>query len=289
MKLVLTYGFGFAALLIVRFIFGAPMWLAGLIGLAVSYLAPRGVLGLLSLGMKVSRSFIERSPDGRALMAEHDAEQAEARKEWESIQRRRAAGEPVDEIEADRIKGILFRNEGIAGNRRSTRPAPPRSLVAPTPPRTLVAPIKVSTDGGKRGPEWMLSNVGHELAIHFRPRPADPMWKLITTENAPAYQLCFQQILLRAGLLNLYSSNQIDDDIATKMGEAMEEVARPHNLNSALLLILAHQYVDADQMMRMLHTTTWVAKMVERDNFAPSPESYLQYVKERFFAQSVSR
>jgi hypothetical protein len=71
------------------------------------------------------------------------------------------------------------------------------------------------------------------------------------------------------------------------MIEAMDEVARPHNLNSALLLILAHQYVDADQMMRGLNTTTWVAKMVERDNIAPSPESYVEYVKGRFFAQSA--
>lgn len=276
MNKVLTYGFGLAALLVARFAFGAPFWIATLIGVVGSYVLP---LAFLRLGMAVSRFFIERSPEGRALMVEADAEQTAAWKEWEEIKRRRAAGLPVDEAEADRIEGILFRNEGVAGSRRA--------YSHPPPTRRSIPPVKIGTDAGRRGPEWMLSNVGPELAIYFRPRPADPIWKQITEENAPAYQLCFQQMLLRAGLMQLHSSDQIDDEIATKMVEAMETVARPHNLNSAVLLILAHQYADADQMMRGTNTTNWVAKMVERDNMAPSPESYIEYVKGRFFAESA--
>jgi hypothetical protein len=200
MNTVLSYGFGFAALLVARFAFDAPIWFAALLGVAASYVLPRA---FLLLGMKVSRSLIERSPEGRTLTAEHDAEQAAAWKEWENIKQRRAQGKPVDEKEADRVEGILFRNEGVAGNRKAYSRPPPSRGTAP--------PIKISTDSGKRGPQWMLSNVGPELALYFRPRPADPVWKLITEENAPAYQLCFQQMLLRAGLMKLYSSNQIDD------------------------------------------------------------------------------
>lgn len=135
MNTVLSYGFGFAALLVARFAFGAPIWLAGLVGVAVSYALP---WAFLKLGMKATRAVIERSPEGRAAMAAHDAEQATTWREWEEIKRRQKAGEHVDPAEVARIKGILFGNKGVLLNPESAREKP-AATVAPV---VSTAPVR---------------------------------------------------------------------------------------------------------------------------------------------------
>ncbi len=173
----------------------------------------------------------------------------------------------------------IFSAGGAAKSRTRAPPpaAPPEA--SPTSP-----PVQISTSTGKRGPDWMLSNVGPELAGYFKLRPMDPVWKCVTWEKAPAYQLWFQRMLLRAGLLGLFSSSTITDEIATKMAEVATEAGETHDLNAQLLLVIAHQYVDADAMMRGIHTTDLVATIMSRPDFAPSPEGYVTYLKERFFS-----
>ncbi len=263
---------GFAALAVARYAFDLPIMLAALVGTAGYFLLP---IPVLRVSMRVSRFFIERTPEGGATMAAHDAEQAEAWRAWEDVKRRRAAGEAVDPTEVDRLQGILFRNEGVLGTGHAPLPAPKAAMTAPL--------VKISTDRGKRGPDWMMSNVGPELAVYFRPSPSDQVWKGITEENAAAYQLWFQRMVLRGNLRSLHSSIQITDEIGATLVSVANEALDTHHLQVPLLLILAHQYVDADQMMRGLNTTCWVAKMVERNDYAPSPESYVEYLRERFF------
>lgn len=216
-------------------------------------------------------------------MAAHDQEQARAWREWEEVKRRQGAGERVDPATVDRLEGILFRNEGILEKRSAQPQAAP--LLAPTPTVPLV---EISTDRGKRGPDWMMSNVGPEFLVEFRPRPSDQVWKVVTDQNAAAYQLWFQRMVLRGKLHSLHSSSRITDDIGATLVSVANEALDTHHLSPLLLLVLAHQYVDADIMMRGINTTCWVAKMLERNTYAPPPESYVEYLRERFFTPQKS-
>jgi len=163
-------------------------------------------------------------------------------------------------------------DERAAEHARSSRPAAP--------------PVRIRTDAtpeaNPRGPEWMLSNVGLELAVAFKSNPDDPVWKGVTDDNAPAYQLWFQRILLRAKLLSLHSSSEISDEMEALLAQVAKEAQRSHELSPILLLILAHQFVDADIMLRSLNTTRWVARMVERSSCAPTPESCIKQLQARF-------
>lgn len=93
-----------------RYGFDVPPLVAGLIGVVGYYAVAPGVL---VLGMKVTEHFVRKSPGGAALIEAHKAEQAAAWKELDSIKKRQTAGEKVDPMEADRIEGVLFRNEGV--------------------------------------------------------------------------------------------------------------------------------------------------------------------------------
>jgi hypothetical protein len=87
---------GFAALAVARYVFGAPLLLATFIGVAAIYLLPLGIGWLV---MKVTRPIIERAPEGRTLMAKHDAEQKAAWSAREDHKKRQDAGERVDSAE----------------------------------------------------------------------------------------------------------------------------------------------------------------------------------------------
>lgn len=106
----------FVVMVAARAAFTAPMVIMGVIGLVGYFVVAPGVL---LLGMKVSEFFIKRSPGGAALLEEHKAEQEAARKTWDEMKRREAAGERIDPVEKSRVEGILFRNEGVVRRRTS--------------------------------------------------------------------------------------------------------------------------------------------------------------------------
>jgi len=45
-----------------------------------------------------------------------------------------------------------------------------------------------------------------------------------------------------------------------------------------LVLVLAHQFVEADQVMLGIHTVDWVAFMMKRHNCAPAAEDMARFV-----------
>jgi hypothetical protein len=146
---------------------------------------------------------------------------------------------------------------------------------APTPPRVLV---EYSKDDGERGPDWMQNNVDPILGLYFSPQPQDPAWRQITAENVAAYQLWFQRAVLNAKLYEVHSSESLVGERAEAVCNTAFQAKEEHGLNPILILVLAHQYVEADQMMRGLHTVDWVAFMMKRDNCAPAPEDIAKFV-----------
>lgn len=146
------------------------------------------------------------------------------------------------------------------------------------PPRSSRVLVEYSRDEGKRGPDWMQNNVDPILGLYFTPQPSDPAWKQITEENVAAYQLWFQRALLAAQLHKAYTSESLIGERAEAVCKTAFKAKDEHGLNPLLVLILAHQYVDADQMLRGLHTVDWVAFMMRRDSCAPPPESVAKFV-----------
>jgi hypothetical protein len=115
-----TFVFGwvcaFVVMVAARAAFDAPMFVTGVLGLVGYYVVAPGVL---VIGLKCSEFFIKRRPGGAALLEEHKAEQEAARKTWNDINNREAAGERIDPVEKSRVEGILFRNEGVVRRRTS--------------------------------------------------------------------------------------------------------------------------------------------------------------------------
>jgi len=150
-------------------------------------------------------------------------------------------------------------------------------------PRVLV---EYSRDEGKRGPDWMENNVDPILGHYFAPTPTDPVWSHITAENVAAYQLWFQRAVLRAKLYNAHSSESLVGDRAEAVFNTAFQAKEEHGLNLLLVLVLAHQYVEAEAMLRGIHTVDWVAFMMTRNACAPSPESIANFVIDFYGLQS---
>ena len=144
-----------------------------------------------------------------------------------------------------------------------------------TPRKVLVA---YSKDQGERGPDWMQNNVDPILGLRFSPQPNDPAWRQITAENVAAYQLWFQRAVLGAKLYEAHSSESLVGERAAAVCNSAFQAREEHGLKPILILVLAHQYVEADQMMRGLHTVDWVDFMMTRPNCVPAPEDIAKFV-----------
>jgi len=94
-------------------LFGLPVLGAMLVSAVFLFAGPP--LFLLA-GMKVSRFFIERSPEGRAAMAVHDADQTAAKNELEKARLLAESGKPPDANAVAKAKEVLY---------GETRPVPP--------------------------------------------------------------------------------------------------------------------------------------------------------------------
>jgi hypothetical protein len=138
--------------------------------------------------------------------------------------------------------------------------------------------VEYSKDEGERGPGWMQNNVDPILGLYFTPQPNDPAWSPITGENVAAYQLWFQRALLRAKLHEAHSSESLVGERAEAVCNTAFQAKEEHGLNPILVLVLSHQYVEADLMVRGLHTVDWVTFMMSRNNCAPSPEGIAKFV-----------
>jgi hypothetical protein len=124
----------------------------------------------------------------------------------------------------------------------------------------------------------MQNNVDPILGMYFTPQPNDQAWSQITAENVAAYQLWFQRAVLAAKLHEAFSSESLVGERAEAVCKTAFKAKEEHGLNPLLILVLAHQYVEADQMLRGLHTVDWVAFMMKRDACAPPPESVARFV-----------
>jgi hypothetical protein len=55
------------------------------------------------------------------------------------------------------------------------------------------------------------------------------------------------------------------------------------NLNPVFIILLAHQYIDADPVMRVMYKERWLAFTVQRSPYALAPESYIPFLKATYF------
>lgn len=123
-----------------------------------------------------------------------------------------------------------------------------------------------------------------ELGIYFKAQPSDPVWKVVTPPVAELIQQGFLEIWRRTDLEKYNDTNSLPPELIEIIGEVANKVGEPNNLNPAFIILVTHQYVDADQLMRQMYRTRWVAFMVLRNSCAPSPESYHEYIMSRYFS-----
>lgn len=122
------------------------------------------------------------------------------------------------------------------------------------------------------------------LNSYFTPQPNDAVWSVVTLENAFILQSGFLAIWQRAGLEERKNTNFLSEDVTKKVCDAANEVGEKNNTNPFAMILLAHQYIDADPLIRQVRRSRWVAEMVNRPDYAPPPESYLQYIKNTYFS-----
>ena len=122
-----------------------------------------------------------------------------------------------------------------------------------------------------------------ELGIYFKPAPNDPVWKVVTPKIADLIQQGFLEIHQETELDKYSDTNALPAEVIDVIGEVANQIGEPNNLNPAFTILVTHQYIDADQLMRQMYLTRWVAFMVARNTCAPSPESYIDYIKARYF------
>lgn len=123
-----------------------------------------------------------------------------------------------------------------------------------------------------------------ELGIYFRVQPNDPIWGAVSEQKAEVIQQGFLEILRRTSLDKHNNTNSLPSEVIDTISDVANEVAKKNNLSPAFIILLAHQYVDADQVMRQLYKSRWVASMVERSDYAPPPESYMKFIKSTYFS-----
>jgi hypothetical protein len=143
----------------------------------------------------------------------------------------------------------------------------------------------IDTPASRKSPEpedyeWK----NEELAIYFRAQPKDPIWGALTEQKADVVQQGFLEIVRRTNLDKYSNTNTLPSEVIDTICDIANEVGKQNDLNPAFVILLAHQYVDADQVMRQLHKSRWVASMVSRSDFAPPAESYMKYIKSTYFS-----
>lgn len=89
-----------------------------------------------------------------------------------------------------------------------------------------------------------------ELAAYFTPRPDDPIWKGVTRGNA--VQQGFLELWKRVGLDKYRSTDSLPSDVIETICEVADKVGEERNLHPAFIILITHEYVDADQMMRQM-------------------------------------
>ena len=127
-----------------------------------------------------------------------------------------------------------------------------------------------------------------DFGLYFEPSPDDPVWKAITRDNAAAVQAGFEEIWRRASL-DAYESAQdtgVVFEIPPVAAQVANRVASETGLSPVYVLLLVHQYVDADPAERVAYREEWLAKMVERCPCAPPPEAYVDHLAETYFSAS---
>jgi hypothetical protein len=139
---------------------------------------------------------------------------------------------------------------------------------------------KKNEAGGKEPYKWK----DQELGIYFTPKPNDPIWKPVTPRTAELIQQGFLEIYGRTELKKYSDTNKLPQHVINTIREVANEVGEKNNLNPAFRILISHQYVDADQLVRQMYKTRWVAFMVERSQYAPPPESYMKYIKSQYFS-----
>lgn len=123
-----------------------------------------------------------------------------------------------------------------------------------------------------------------ELAVYFKPAPTDAVWKDITPALADDLQDAFSTTLREARLAEHSDTNALPPAVVDEICKCANAANDASGVNRWHLIVLAHQYVDADPLMRQLHQRRWVASMVSRADFAPSPEVYVKYIRATYFS-----
>lgn len=121
------------------------------------------------------------------------------------------------------------------------------------------------------------------LETYFTPKPKDPIWKFIDINKAVAIQKGFDEIYIKASLDKYHNTNDLPKDCIGIICDVSNNVGKECNVNPSFIILISHQYVDADQLMRQLHKNNWIAFMVNRSMYAPPPESYIDYIKDTYF------
>jgi len=147
-------------------------------------------------------------------------------------------------------------------------------------PLLIMSSMLKDKENGSEAHEWK----SQELSIYFRPQPKDQIWGALTAQKADTVQQGFIKAADRANLDKYTDTNSLPTEAISTICDVANEFGEQNDLNPSFIIMLAHQYVDADQMMRQLHKTRWVASMVSRSDFAPPPESYVKYIKSTYFS-----
>jgi len=122
-----------------------------------------------------------------------------------------------------------------------------------------------------------------ELGLYFKPRPDDQVWKVITEHRAEKIQEAFLKIYDQTKLEQYQDTNSLPQEVLDVICRVANEVGEPIDMNPIFVILPTHQYVDADPLMRQMYRTLWIGYMMNRPPFAPPPESYMQYIKSRYF------
>lgn len=125
--------------------------------------------------------------------------------------------------------------------------------------------------------------VNEELGAYFQSKPRDSVWKTINPAKADLIQTGFLELWRTLGLERYKRTDDLPAEAIDRIAAVANSYADKHDLNPSFIILVTHQYVDADPLMRQTYRTRWVAFMAERSSYAPSPESYLAYIKVTYF------
>lgn len=144
--------------------------------------------------------------------------------------------------------------------------------------------LALNTQRAAQPTQQQLARAG-SLALFFVPSPKDPVWRHVTWDNVPDLQRWFLTMAREAQLSRFHMTNDLPDETIDQLCAIANRAVDDGLPYAALLLLLAHQYVDADIMMRQLHSSDWVPWVVQRPVFVPPPESYTDFLRSRYFAE----